>query len=78
MSEIKHCDDGTYRWVYEFNMLKNPIIILTIWKIFVLILLGMWIVFGLFGIKTHGVSDAYLFEAKNLLHCLVGFHYNRV
>lgn len=67
MSEIKHCDDGTYRWVYEFNMLKNPIIILTIWKIFVLILLGMWIVFGLFGIKTHGVSDAYLFEAKALM-----------
>ena len=30
MSEnIKKCDDGSYRWVYEFDMLKNPIILLT-------------------------------------------------
>ena len=29
MSEnIKKCEDGSYRWVYEFDMLKNPIIIL--------------------------------------------------
>ena len=27
MSEnIKKGDDGTYRWVYEFHMLKNPMI----------------------------------------------------
>ena len=30
---IYYCSDGKYRWVYEFNMLKNPIILLTIWKI---------------------------------------------
>lgn len=67
MSEIKHCDDGTYRWVYEFSMLKNPIILLTVWKIFVLILVGMWLVFGLFGIKAHGFIGAYVWEAKALL-----------
>ena len=28
MSEnIKKCDDGSYRWVYEFHMLKNPVIL---------------------------------------------------
>ncbi len=42
MSEnIKKSDDGTYRWVYEFNMLKNPIILLTVLKIFLLVLVGM-------------------------------------
>ena len=44
MSEnIKKCEDGSYRWVYEFDMLKNPIIILTVLKIFVLVLVGIWV-----------------------------------
>ena len=30
---IKLCSDGKYRWVYEFSMLKNPVILLTLWKI---------------------------------------------
>lgn len=67
MSGIKKCDDGTYRWVYEFSMLKNPIILLTIWKIFILVLLGMWLFFGLFGIKDHGFVGAYVWEAKALM-----------
>ncbi len=66
MSNIKKCDDGIYRWVYEFNMLKNPIIILTIWKIFLFILLGMWVVFGIFGIKDYGFIAAFVEQAKAL------------
>lgn len=27
------CPDGVYRWSYEFNMLKNPTIIMTVWKV---------------------------------------------
>ncbi len=27
------CPDGMYRWVYEFNMLKNPTLLFTIWKL---------------------------------------------
>lgn len=30
---IKQCDDGVYRWVYEFAMLKNPSILFTVWKV---------------------------------------------
>ena len=26
--------DGTYRWVYEFSMMRNPMILITLWKIF--------------------------------------------
>ena len=26
------CPDGKYRWVYELDMLKNPIILFTIWQ----------------------------------------------
>lgn len=67
LKEIKKCEDGTYRWIYEFNMLKNPIILLTILKIFALILIGMWLFFGLFSIKDEGFAGAFVYEAKALL-----------
>lgn len=67
MSEnIKKCDDGIYRWTYEFNMLTNPIILWTVLKIFLLVLIGMWIVFGLFRIGDDGIAGAFIEEAKAL------------
>lgn len=68
MSEnIKKCDDGTYRWVYEFDMLKNPIIILTVLKIFLFVLVGMWVIFGLFRIGRDGFVGAFVAQTKELL-----------
>ena len=67
MSEnIKKCDDGTYRWMYEFNMLTNPIILWTVLKIFIFVLLGMWVIFGLFRIGDEGFINAFVEEAKAL------------
>ena len=68
MSEnIKKGDDGTYRWVYEFKMLKNPMILLSVQKIFLLILIGMWVVFGLFRIGRDGFVSAFVAQTKELL-----------
>ena len=68
MSEnIKKSDDGAYRWVYEFNMLKNPIILLTVLKIFLLVLVGIWIIFGLFRIGNDGFIGAFAAQTKELL-----------
>ena len=64
---IKKCDDGSYRWVYEFNMLKNPIIILTVLKIFLFVLVGMWVIFGLFRIGNDGFVGAFALQTKELL-----------
>lgn len=36
---IYYCPDGKYRWIYELNMLKNPVILMTIWKIFGILIL---------------------------------------
>ncbi len=30
---IRLCPDGVYRWHYELNMLRNPAIILSVWKV---------------------------------------------
>ena len=68
MSEnIKKGDDGTYRWVYEFNMLKNPIILLSLQKMFLFILVGMWVVFGIFKIEKEGLVGAFVAQTKELL-----------
>ena len=35
---VRLCQDGKYRWKYELNMLKNPVIILVVYKIFGILL----------------------------------------
>ena len=30
---IYRCPDGKYRWYYEFHMLKNPVILFTVWNV---------------------------------------------
>lgn len=35
------CDDGKYRWIYPFNMWKNPTILILVYKIFFWIFIGM-------------------------------------
>ena len=51
------CPDGKYRWIYELNMLKNPVILFTIWKIFgILILIEIAFTFIL-AVFEGGVSD---------------------
>ena len=37
-SRVALCKDGKYRWTYEFNMLKNPSIIVVVYKIFGILL----------------------------------------
>lgn len=39
-SSIQLCPDGAYRWVYEYNLLTNPTILLTIGKVFLGIIIG--------------------------------------
>lgn len=34
---IQLCDDGKYRWIYEFSMLKNPGILFTIMKVLAIV-----------------------------------------
>ena len=45
--EVKLCNDGKYRWVYEMSFLTNPTIFLTVFKVFACIIIGMFLVFGI-------------------------------
>ncbi len=44
--EIRLCNDGKYRWVYEMNMLKNPTIFFTVLKVMMISIGIVWL-FGL-------------------------------
>lgn len=52
------CPDGKYRWIYELSMMKNPVILLLIYKIFFWIFFGLWI-----GISLIDGSDSTFFES---------------
>lgn len=66
-SEIKLCNDGVYRWVYKLNMITNPVIMLTVMKIFFFILVGMMLVFGVIPAAIHGDWNDILGMGKVLL-----------
>ena len=55
---VRLCEDGKYRWTYEFAMLRNPILFLTVLKVFFWVLVGMTVFFVLIGI-----GDAESFSA---------------
>ena len=44
---VELCPDGVYRWIYEFDMKKNPVILLTILKVFGLVCAGLWVLLAI-------------------------------
>lgn len=66
--EVKLCNDGKYRWVYEMHLLKNPTIFLTTLKV-IFIAIGIVWVMGLFLITISGDMDRdqFLFWTKLML-----------
>lgn len=64
---VRLCKDGKYRWKYEMNMLTNPTIFLTVFKIFFYIILVGFVVFGTFIYAIHGDWEGLLGMAKAML-----------
>ena len=71
--EVRLCSDGKYRWLYEMNMVTNPTIFLTVFKIFFWIILIGWVVFGFFLYAIHGDWKGLLDMGKAMLLVLAGF-----
>ena len=66
--EIRLCEDGKYRWVYEMNMFRNPTILFTVAKVLGGVILGLWLL-GLILMLFEGDWDAMLGMTKVL--CIV-------
>lgn len=52
--KVRLCEDGKYRWVYKMNMLTNPSLFLSLFKVFFYIILVGFVVFGTIIYAIHG------------------------
>jgi hypothetical protein len=64
LKEIKLCPDGKYRWVYEMNMLKNPTLLLTLYKFFGIVVLILMVILLLIGLFSDDFLDALIIAGK--------------
>ena len=66
--EVRLCNDGKYRWVYEMHLLKNPTIFLTSLKVILIAVGAVWL-FGLIIVTLSGDMDLsqFLFWGKLML-----------
>jgi hypothetical protein len=71
--KVELCSDGKYRWLYELNMVTNPTIFLTVFKIFFWIIFAGWVIFGFFLYVIHGDWKGLLSMSKAMLLVLAIF-----
>ncbi|MEA4833149.1 hypothetical protein SDC9_81737 [bioreactor metagenome] len=67
-------DDGKYRWVYDLNLYKTPIILFMLWKIIGLILSGIWLFIVLISSGDFGFwPDGFLSQFRFFIIFIPGF-----
>lgn len=71
--KVQLCSDGKYRWLYEMNLVTNPTVFLTVFKIFFWIILIGWGIFGFFLYVIHGDWLGLLDMGKAMLLVLAIF-----
>lgn len=71
--KVQFCTDGKYRWLYEMDMVTNPTIFLTVFKVFFWIILVGWLVFGFFLYVIHGDWKGLMDMGKAMLIVLALF-----
>lgn len=64
VERVTLCPDGKYRWVYEYPMLRNPVLFFSMLKIFCLCALAPALVTFIADIGSEGVVEAFLSTAK--------------
>lgn len=67
---IVECSDGTYRWVYDISLFKNPYILKLVLKVFVGIAIGLWFFHVVLTIVD---GDFNIIDALITFGCFVGF-----
>ena len=56
---VKLCPDGKYRWVYEVNMLKNPVILFTVFRVMGMSFVIMAIIVLLIGACSGNIDSMF-------------------
>lgn len=64
---IHYCADGKYRWVYEMHMMKNPILMITVYKAFGLTFIILWIIMAFISLISGDGLESVMFSTKVVL-----------
>lgn len=54
---VTMCMDGKYRWVYELSLFRNPTVLFTLLKVFLIVTAIMWVMAFLIGLGD-GAAEA--------------------
>ena len=65
------CPDGKYRWYYEFDMLKNPTILITVFKVFGIAVLAVAVFMLLIGLFEGGIAPMDSGQGKILIYLIL-------
>lgn len=65
------CPDGKYRWYYEFDMLKNPTILITVFKVFGITVLAVAAFVLLIGLFEGGPAPLASGQGKILIYVIL-------
>ena len=61
---IVKCEDGFYRWYYDYNMLKNPTILFTVFKVLGLTFGIVWLFFSIVSLAGGDGIEGFLSGLK--------------
>ena len=64
---IHYCADGKYRWVYEMHMMKNPILMITVYKAFGLTFIILWVIMAFISLISGDGLESVMFSTKVVL-----------
>lgn len=64
---IHYCADGKYRWVYEMHMMKNPILMITVYKAFGLTFIIVWVIMAFISLISGDGLESVMFSTKVVL-----------
>ena len=64
--QVTLCNDGKYRWVYPFDMLKNPVILFTVWKVLGISFFAIWLFLNIINVIENGFETEVFFNTAKV------------
>ena len=64
--QVTLCNDGKYRWVYPFDMLKNPVILFTVWKVLGISFFAVWLFLNIINVIENGFETEVFFNTAKV------------
>ena len=66
IERVTLCGDGKYRWVYPFDMLKNPVILFTVWKVLGISFFAVWLFLNIINVIENGFETEVFFNTAKV------------